>query len=307
MNIVVTGAGAMGSLFGGYLSKRNNVLLYDVSKETVSAINSRGLEITEPDGTSGLYRPSATGDPSAAPFKKADLVIVFVKAMHTRQALSAVSALIGPGTYLMSLQNGSGHEETLLEFVEEDRTVIGTTQHNAAVLAPGRVRHGGSGITHIGKLSGDSSSLRPIAEAFTLCGLETDTQDDVKRLVWEKLLTNISASALTAVFQSPLGFISSNPYAWALCEELLREAFQVAHADGVDFDAEKEISKVRAVCEGSPDGITSISADIKAGRKTEVDTISGSVVRKAERYGVPAPRHEMIVKLLHALEGRSCG
>ena len=62
---------------------------------------------------------------------------------------------------------------------------------------------------------------------------------------------------------------------------------------------------MRAVCEKSPDGLTSIYADLRDGRRTEVDTISGSVVRASRRNGVPAPTHEAMVALVHAMEAKA--
>lgn len=124
----------------------------------------------------------------------------------------------------------------------------------------------------------------------------------MRRLIWEKLFTNVSASVLTGVLQKPLGFIAENPHAWALCGQLVREAVAVAAGEGLVFDAEEKLAQVRAVCEGSPQGLTSIYADLRDGRKTEVDTISGSVVRAARRSGVGAPTHEAMVRLVHAME-----
>lgn len=302
MRIAVLGAGAMGALFGGYLSRQNDVLLVDVNRKLVDVINADGITVEEPDGSRAVFRPRAATD--TAGMAPVDLMIVFVKAMYSHAALEANRSLIGPDTFLMTLQNGSGHEDTLLDFVDRSHVAIGTTQHNSAVLAPGTVRHGGSGQTHIGSLNGSAVHLQPIADTFTACGLPTDCSTAVRRLIWEKLFTNVSASALTAALQVPLGFIAGDPHAWALCERLIREAVAVANADGMEFDAAQKIAEVRAVCENSPDGITSICADIAAGRRTEVDTISGSVVRAGRRNGTPTPSHEMLVGLIHALESK---
>ena len=303
MKITVLGAGAMGALFGGYLSRNHQVLLLDVNAALVDKINTDGVEIRESDGSYAVYHPvAATAAPAGA--GPVDLIIVFVKAMYSRAALETNRALIGSGTYLMTLQNGSGHENTLLQFVDRAHVIIGATQHNSAMVGLGVVRHGGSGQTHIGCLEGSAARLQPIADAFTACGLAADCNESVQKLIWEKLFTNVSASALTAALQVPLGFIASDPSAWALCERLTREAVAVANADGMGFDAEQKVAEVRAVCENSPAGVTSICADIAAGRRTEVDTISGSVVRASRRSGVPAPAHEVLVQLIHALENR---
>ncbi|MFR2151274.1 MAG: ketopantoate reductase family protein [Christensenellales bacterium] len=128
------------------------------------------------------------------------------------------------------------------------------------------------------------------------------TASRYQRLIWQKMFTNVSASVLTGVLQVPLGYIAQNPNAWAVCEALIREAVAVAAGEGLDFDAEQKIAEVREVCEKSPNGLTSIYADLHNGRRSEVDTISGSVVRASERNGVPAPTHRAMVRLVHAME-----
>ena len=302
MRIAVIGAGAMGALFGGYLSRCNDVLLVDVNPKQVDAINEKGLTINEPDGSVTLCHPRAvTSTEGEAPV---DLVVLFVKAMFSRSALQANRALIGPDTYLMTLQNGSGHEDTLLEFADRAHVIIGTTQHNSAIVDFGEIRHGGSGKTFIGALEGDVSRLEPVAKAFTESGLEAATNGQVQKLIWGKMFTNVSASVLTGVLQVPLGYIAENESAWALCEKLVREAVAVAAGEGLDFDADEKVAEVRGVCERSPKGLTSIYADLRDGRKTEVDTISGSVVRASRRNGVPVPTHEAMVALVHAMEGK---
>ena len=303
MRIAVIGAGAMGALYGGYLSRKHDVLLVDVNQTQVDTIHAKGLTIHEADGSVTLCHPKAVLDTQG--MAPADVVILFVKAMFSDSALANNRSLIGPDTMLMTLQNGSGHEDTLLRFVDRRHVVIGTTQHNSAVLSFGEIRHGGSGKTCIGCLDGVSQRLAPIAQAFTESGLVTVCDDQVQRLIWDKLFTNVSASVLTGILQVPLGFIAKDAHAWALCRTLVREAVAVAAGEGLVFDAEEKIAQVRAVCEKSPDGLTSIYADLRAGRRTEVDTISGSVVRASRKNGVPAPTHEAMVALVHAMEAKA--
>ena len=302
MRIAVLGGGAMGALYGGYLSRKNDVLIVDVNTALIEKIKAEGLTIAEPDGNSAVYHPAITDDTKN--MQPVDLVIVFVKATFSQSALESNRALIGSDTYLMTLQNGSGHEEVLRQFVDDAHVIIGTTQHNSAVAGLGEIRHGGSGMTHMGVLTGDAARLQPIAEAFTACGLEADCVQNVQKLIWQKMFTNVSASVLTGILQVPLGYIAQNANAWAVCETLIREAVAVAAGDGLDFDAEQKIPEVRAVCEKSPNGLTSIYADLRDGRRSEVDTISGSVVRASDRNGVPAPSHRAMVNLVHALENK---
>ena len=302
MNIVILGTGAMGGLFGAYLSKRNEVTLIDTKPELVEIINSEGMKVKEPDGSVTAYFPKASLPTSYMP--KMDLVIVFVKALYSESALKANSSIIGPDTYIMTLQNGSGHEDILSKFADEEHIIIGTTQHNANVSNLGTSNHGGSGKTYIGLITGDESKLTSITEEFTACSIETYISKDVKKMVWDKMFTNVSVSALTGALQVPMGFIVKDEHAWILCCRLIKEAVDVAIALGMEFDYDEKVAQVKAVCENSPEGLTSIYADLKNGRRTEVDTISGSVVAAGEKCGVPVPNHSFLVNFIHAMEKR---
>lgn len=302
MRIAVIGAGAMGSFFGGHLSLHHEVLLVDVNKTQVDMINERGVMIYEPDGSHISCRPSAAVNTKN--MIAADLVILLVKAVFSRSALYSNSSLIGENTYLLTLQNGSGHEDTLLDFVDHDHLLIGTTQHACSMMGYGEVRHTGKGRTYIGSLNGVTPKVEEIVCALDDVGLETYAAQNIWKMVWDKLILNASASVLTGILQVPPGFIAQNSGAWAMCCTLIREAAEVALAEGLEFDVNQKIAEVRAICEANPKGLTSIYADLCEGRRTEVDAISGSVIRASRRNGIPAPTHEAMVDLVHAMEAR---
>ena len=205
----------------------------------------------------------------------------------------------------MTLQNGAGHEDILSEFVPKERIIIGTTEDNGAILDFGYVRRGGKGKTNIGMLVPDSNGmLGKIKESFDSCGFDTHIYDNIQQLIWDKLFTNVSLSALTGVLQVPIGFIAADEYAWSMTVTLIKEALAVAKALGLEFDEQEIIERVRNTSINSPEGKTSIYADLKAGRRTEVNTISGAVVRAGEKTGVDVPTHRMIVNMVHAMEDR---
>lgn len=302
MKIAVIGAGAMGSIYGGHLSKHNEVLMIDTSKEVVQKINEKGIRLQE-NGTENCYHPQALQDTKEE--SAVDLVILFVKALYSRQALEANRGLIGEHTYLLTLQNGAGHEELLEEFTDKGHIIIGTTEDNGAVLLDGSIRHGGMGRTNIGMLVPDKEEILPrLAQTFDACGFQTKIHENIQYLIWDKLFTNVSLSALTAVLQVPMGYIAGNAYAWEAAKELIGEAVRTAEALGLHFDAEEITERVKKTSENNPQGITSICMDIKLHRRTEVETISGAVVRAAERAGVLVPAHRMVVNMIHALESR---
>lgn len=302
MKIAVLGAGAMGSLFGGYLSKHNDVSIVDVNENRVEMIQKQGITIDEVNGAA-VYWPKATV--STEKMSDVDLILVFVKAMYTDAALSQNRHLITENTYIMTLQNGTGHETALLKFTDRAHVIIGTTQHNSSVVSDGHIHHGGGGKTIFGLLDGDSTTVQHIADEFNRCGFETAVSDEVRKEIWTKLFLNTAASSLTAVLQVPLGFILENKHACFAMEQLAREAVMVANADmAANFDPEAVINDIKSILSNASQGYTSIFADLKNGIRSEVDTISGSVVTTAKKLGLKVPCHEFLVYLIHAFEDK---
>ena len=300
MNIVVIGAGTMGSIYGGHLSEHNDVIMVDTSPAVVERINEDGLRLQE-DGEDRVFRPKALID--ATGIKTADLIMVFVKAMFTRTALVQNRHLIGPDTYVMSLQNGVGHEDILSEFVPMERVIIGTTNDNGVILEPGYIRHTGDGETNFGLPSGrETDFLKYLEDNLNCCGFRAKASENIRQLIWDKLFINISLSAVTGILQTDMGYIAANPYAWKMTEGLVREAAAVARGKGFEADEQKILEKVRATSLRSPAGCTSIRADLRDGRKTEVEFISGYVVRAAKECGISVPLHQFVVQMIHAME-----
>ncbi|MEG0339615.1 MAG: 2-dehydropantoate 2-reductase [Oscillospiraceae bacterium] len=303
MKIAIIGAGAMGGLFSAYLSTKNEVTVIDVNKELIDKLNKSGLSVEEADGKSSIYRPNATAD--ASNMEAVDLIILFVKSMYSESALYNNRNIIDKNTFLLTLQNGSGHEAVLSKFCDNEHIVIGTTQHNAAITALGAIRHGGSGKTVIGCLSGDSVRVKHIADVFSSCNIPCVYSDEVQKMIWDKLFTNVCVSALTGALQVPMGYIAENANAWAACCQLAKEAVDVAAVMGMTFSCDEKIAEMKALCTKNCGGLTSIYADLRDGRRTEVDTISGSVVRAGEKYNIATPTHSFLVNLIHAMEGKS--
>lgn len=302
MKIAVLGAGAMGSIYGGHLSLNNEVYLIDKNSAVVDKINNDGLKLLEND-KDVIYKPSAlTGSKDLG---DVDLVILFVKSLFSRDALKENSHIIGGNTYVMTLQNGAGHEDIISEFVPIERIIIGTTEDNGAVIDTGYVRRGGNGKTNLGMLVPDKDNmLVKLQENFNKCGFDTHIYENIQQLIWNKLFTNVSLSVLTGILQVPIGYISKDKYAWEMTVTLIKEALAAAKALGLQFNEDDVIESVRKVTVNSPEGLTSIYADLKAGRRTEVDTISGAVVRAGEQTGVDVPSHRMIVNMVHAMENK---
>ena len=130
----------------------------DTNPEVARIINEKGITLEE-NGEDHIYRPKAVTDTSDLP--EMDLVILFVKALFSRSALAGNRGLIGKNTYVLTLQNGSGHEDILGEFVPVEHIIIGTTEDQGTVLGMAHIRHGGTGGTNLGMLKPDTEQMLP--------------------------------------------------------------------------------------------------------------------------------------------------
>lgn len=303
MKITVLGAGAMGLLFGGMLSKRNEVCIYCHRKEKIEEIKKNGVVIQEKNGTELKFYPQAalSGEESS---DKQDVVFLFTKSLVSRDVLEQNRSLFDSDTLLVTLQNGSGHEEILGEFVEKSRIILGTTRHNSVLMGNTSVLHGGSGNTVIGSVHGIGIHVKALADEMTACGIKTEISDDIRHLIWDKLFVNTSVSVVSGILQVAQGYLIDNPYAWSLVERLVAEAVAAARAEGEIFDQKEVLGRIHSLIDGARQGYPSIYADLRDGRKTEVEAISGAVVRSGHKNGVSVPSHEMAVALIHAMEDR---
>ena len=301
MRIAIIGAGAMGSVYGGLLSVHDDVTLIDTDKALVDHINREGLRI-EYRGQSAVYHPRAAV--SASGMSPADLIIVFVKSQYTDAALSASREIIGKDTYIMSLQNGGGHDEDISRFSDRSHVILGTTEDNGHVISTGYVARSGEGRTNIGGAGISDDFIGMLSSSLSSAGFLPVIHYSISDLIWEKLAVNASLSALTAVLSSDMSFIAGNAYAWSLCTDLVSEIAMTAKCEDVHLDEESILENVKRISMDNPGGITSIAADIKAGRKTECDYITGYVVRTAEEHGLIVPCLSAIHRIIKALEGR---
>jgi 2-dehydropantoate 2-reductase len=285
----------MGSIYGAaYHDAGNDVLFVDVNHELVDAINSKGLTIERKAGPQ-TYRIPATAEPaSQAP---CDLLVFQVKGFQTKSAAEFMRPLVAQNTRLLSLQNGLGNCEVLEAAYPDTEVLAGNNVGSVTVLGPGHVSHSGVGPTYIGPFRGsDKTGAQQAADALAPSGFEVHVLDDVKSQIWRKLLLNCALLGMSALTGLDADGLAQPGITLDLADDLLREAANVAAADGCSFDVEAEIAQMHHVVSHAG-GKSSMLQDVEAGRRTEIDTISGAAVAVAEQKDVPCPLN----KAIHAL------
>ena len=302
MKIVIIGAGAMGCLYGAYLSRKHEVIMLDSFDKQVEAINQNGITVLEEDGTENKFtnvKACISGEYKEA----ADLVVVFVKSTFTEDALRDNKKLFGDKTLVMTLQNGAGNDRKIAKYVNKKNIIIGTSKHNSVNLGGGKVRHSGSGETTIGSNLENNTNLDKIQAILEESRFKVEKTNDIQRVIWSKLFVNLSINTFTAITRAPIGSMIENKYAWDFAEKMICEAVDVAEADGTHFSYREVLNMVHHVCEDAGKGYSSMSQDVMNCRLTEIDAINGAIVEQAKLYNVKVHYNSLIVDLIHAIEG----
>lgn len=302
MKVVIIGAGAMGCLYGAYLSKNNEVVMLDSYEPQVEALNANGITVLEEDGQEYSYK-NIKAFKSGTYHEAADLVVVFVKSTFTEDALLENKNLFANHTIVMTLQNGAGNDRKIAKYALKDNIVIGTSKHNSVNMGGGKIRHSGTGETTIGSNTDSKETLTVIEKLLSESGFKAEITDDIQRIIWSKLFVNLSINTFTAITRSPIGSMIDNKYAWDFAEKMICEAVDVAEADGTHFSYMEVLNMVHHVCEDAGKGYSSMSQDVMNCRRTEIDAINGAIVEQAKMYNVPVPYNSLIVDLIHAIEG----
>ncbi len=301
MKIAILGAGAMGSLYGGPLSQKNDVYLIDVWKEHIDTINSKGLKI-KIKNEDKIYRPKAVM--SADDVGIADLVMIFVKSVNTAEALSKSNSLFGEKTMALTLQNGYGNDEDILPYVKKENLLIGATASGATVLGPGYIFQAGIGPTNIGvRKDGCLDKAQNIVDLFNESGIETYKADNVLEAIWTKLMVNVGINAISALLGTRNGFLAESKAAYDVAYELVKEGVAVAKAEGYNLSAAEICEKY--YIQGAKivgHNRCSMLQDVDKKRKTEVERINGAVSSIGKKYGIATPYNDLMVKMINAKE-----
>lgn len=315
--VLIAGAGALGSVFGGFLKLAG----YDVALlgrgPHLDAIRSAGLRV---DGIWGEYHAQgftlATAPATLA--GSFDAILITVKSYDTAAMVEAVAAHLAPDGVMISLQNGLGNVEVLIDRVGSERTVGGRVIFGSVIDAPGHVRvtvfaepvllgawplqaPGSKGVGYA-PLAQDQAQVW--AERFDRAGVPTRYSTDVHSALWGKVLYNAALNPLGALLGVHYGALMEDMETRAIMDRVIDEAYAVAVAEGARLpwgsaDEYRAVFYDRLV-PATYDHRSSMLQDLERGRRTEVDAINGAVWKHAMTHGMVAPANELLTRLVHA-------
>ena len=307
MKIAVVAAGGVGGYFGGRWAEAGLDVTLIARGAHLEAINAKGLVLHSPLGDVRVDVP-AVG--SASEVGEVDFVVVATKSWQLASLADVVEPLVGPDTIVVGLQNGVDAADVLSTFVASSRVLGGTCHIISFVEAPGVIRHAGIDphIT-IGERSGGGSlPIESVAGALDKAhGLTVEMADDIGVALWRKFLFFAPLSGLGSITQAPIGVFRSLPEPRSLLVRAVEEVFDLANAKGVGLPPES-VEQTLQFIDGLPaGGTTSLQRDFRDGVRTELDALSGAVVRQAAEVGVDVPVHTFFYSALLPLEMKALG
>jgi 2-dehydropantoate 2-reductase len=298
--VCVVGAGVIGSLFAGHLASVCEVSVLTRRREHADALNRNGLRIT---GKSTRHASLvASNDPDEVP--EPDVVIVATKAPGLRPALETLQGSF-PSATLMPVLNGLGAEEIVREYgdwpIVSSVTFMSGTKHSDT-----EVEYILDTETWLGPFEGTPfERVEEIADLIVSSGLEAEALPDLRPAQWSKLIFNSAVNSVAALTELPHDRHFSEEAQPSdlgrLVHGLMDEGKAVAAAVGTELHDDPWEMNVLATRRGYAH-YPSMLEDIDAHRQTEVDLITGSLVREAERHDVPVPLHRAVLALVKGKE-----
>lgn len=320
MKTVIVGAGALGSVLGGYFAQVGADVTLLARKLHAEAIRKQGLRIGGMREEQVVRNLRAVSDP--AEVASADLLILGVKSYDTQDTLASLGHLRGKVGAAISIQNGGRKDEELGDAYGRDVVVGATTIVGASMPEPGRVIHTNEGGTWIGEFDGRRSArVEAIVDLFRKAGLPIEVREDIQSAIWCKLNQMVPAAALSCVTRLHIHEIYQDRTLATLFVELSHEVARVAERLGiplvdcqgfpvktlcsqpVDAAVESVMARGRIMQERGMTGVKiSTLQDLERGRKTEADHVIGHVVRLADAHGVAIPKLQLLFRVIQGAE-----
>ncbi len=297
MRIAIMGAGATGSYYGARLARAGHDVTFIARGAHLKAMQERGLKVVGQEEFH-LSRVQATNDTLAV--GPVDVVLFCVKTYDTEEAARLILPMVGPQTMVVPIQNGVDSYQRIGDVVGHEQVIGGLCLISVDIPEPGTVRlHSPFREIVFGEIDGSPSArTAAFAQALEKAEIPHRISSDIRQDMWKKFIFITAFSGLTGAARSPIGPIRECPETFELYRKLAAEALAVGQAEGIDLDPaypEELVNRARTFAAGLK---ASLLVDLERGRRIEVETLQGTVVRLGRKHGVPTPVTDVIYALL---------
>jgi len=300
MRIAIMGTGGMGGWLGAKLAAAGNYVQFIARGTHLEVIRANGLKV---GGAESLHLTDVAVTDRPDEIGPVDVVLFCVKLYDTESAAKALAPLLGPKTFVVTVQNGVESADRIAGVVGEGRTLAGAAYFPANIAAPGEIVYLGriKGKPHIAfgePGAGHSERAHAFAEICRAAAIDAEVFDDTDVMIWEKFCLIAGTSASTALTRQTVGMVRSDPDIRWMLSEAIGEAARVGRRLGVALTDDVEARTLEFIDHNPPNGKSSQLVDLERGRQLELEGLSGAVLRLGKQIGVPTPVHATVYAAL---------
>jgi 2-dehydropantoate 2-reductase len=292
MRIGIVGAGGVGGLIAGLLSRAGHEVALVARGQALEAIRARGLRVESPHAVFTAKVEAAR----AEDLQPVDAMLLAVKTWQVPELAATLGPSLRPGGFVVPLQNGVDAPRQCAEALGDARVIGGICHVLAWITEPGAVKHVGEGpLVTLGAwrspLAGRVDALR---QALEEASVAVRIADDYAAALWQKFLFIASFGGVGAITRTTAGILRSVPETRQMLVGAFEEVLAIGLASGVAASP-RAVEKALALVDSLPEDATaSLARDIVAGRPSEIEALSGAVARIGGERGVPVPIHRAI-------------
>jgi 2-dehydropantoate 2-reductase len=295
-NILIVGTGALASLFAARLAHAGHqITMLGTWEAGLNAIREKGVRYIDSNRSEHQFFVQATDNPREC--IEVEHALVLVKAWQTERAAGQLKDCLAEDGIAVTLQNGLGNRETLMQSLGPARVAMGVTTAGATLLEAGLVKAGGEGPVSIER----NPALGSLETALRSASFDVQIVEDAQSLIWGKLVVNSAINPLTALLRVKNGELLERPSAREMMRLLARETAQVARAENIKLPFDDPVAMVEEVAQKTADNQSSMLQDVLRGAPTEIDAICGAIVKTGGTHGISTPVNWACWQLVKAI------
>ncbi len=295
MKIAVMAAGGLGSYLGALLARDGHDVTFIARGAHLNAMRAHSLTIKSVHGDFVIHPAHATDNP--AQVGVVDWVIFSVKTYDNATAAQAMQPMIGAHTTVVTFQNGVDNHDQIGAVIGKEHVIVAPTQIVSNVVAPGVIEQKSPfRISFVGEVYGQGLTPRvtQFVEMLRRVGIEATAVADARPALWHKFVFIASTAGLATLARTEPYILFQMPEARATLRAAMEEVRAVAHAHGITLDADIVERQYNFTLNLKPGAKPSMQLDLEAGKRLEIDALSGAVVRLGAEKNVPTPVHQTI-------------
>ena len=302
MRIYIVGTGGVGGYFGGVLAKAGNDVTFVVRGEHYRVIKVNGLTVKNVVGDF-IIRPAKIIE-NISEIKNPDLILFTVKTYSTAETAKELNSVVNKNTVIITFQNGVDNDNEIKKYIKNAQVYPGVAYIISTKTKPGLIEQtGGLRRLIVGDRNNpENKKLLEVLRLMKKTGINAVLSDDITRDLWKKFMFVVAFSGMTAICRSLIGNVLTDPITRALYERCVKEAITVGKAMKVSVADDAFETIMKTSTDTNPQSKSSLLVDIENGKRTEIETLNGTLVRFAKEKNIDVPINELIYGVIKLLK-----